>query len=346
MGTRAGSILRRLAALAVPVSCLLGSFAGVVAPRPPAFELRALGVLGGDTDANLSCFVLGRPGTTELVMIDAGSIMPGLTRWLENERLLAAGATPSEQARAALDVFGRLRGVFVTHSHLDHWGGLVDASTLPLALALRGRPSLPIFGLPEPIAALREHLFRSPLWADFTAIPAQNPALALHPIGEVHAGGFHVRAIRVNHTVAGAAFLIRSGDAAYLHFGDTAATQEAWDAARSLLASGALRAIALEMSFPASQESLAETSGHLTRSSFLLELARLAGVSSTLRARTMSDAEAVALAKQLAPAFRDCPVFVIHVKALGYDEVKREVEALQQAGLNLILPEQGRGYRF
>lgn len=346
MGTRARSILRRLAASAALLGCLAGSFAGAEAARPPAFELHALGVLGGDTDTNLSCFVLGRPGTTELLMIDAGSIMSGLTRWLENERVLAGGATPSEQARAALDVFRRLRGVLLTHSHLDHWGGLVDASTLPLALALGGHPSLAIFGLPESLAALREHLFRSPLWADFTAIPAQNPALALHPIGEVDAGGFHVRAIGVNHPVPGAAFLIRSGDAAYLHVGDTGATRAAWDAARPLLASGALRAISLEMSFPAAQERLAETSGHLTRSSFLLELARLAGVSSPLGARTMSDAEAAGLATQLAPAFRDCPVFVIHVKALGYDEVKKEVEALRRAGLNLILPQQGRSYRF
>jgi cAMP phosphodiesterase len=279
-------------------------------------------------------------------MIDAGSIMPGLTRWLENEHVLRADQTPSERARAALDVFGRLRGVFLTHAHLDHWGGLADDSTLLVALAQQGHPSLPIFGLPETLETLHEHLFRSQLWADFTAIPARNPALTLRPIGEVDAGGFHVQAIRVNHAVPGAAFLIRAGDAAYLHFGYTGATHAAWNAARPLLASNELRAISLEMSFPASQEGLAESSGHLTRSSFLLELAKLAGVTTSIDPRQMTDADAAALAAKLAPSFRDCPIFVIHIKALGYDQVKKEVGALQRTGLNLILPEQGETYRF
>ena len=314
--------------------------------RPPAFELHALGILGGDTDTNLTCFLLGRPGSQDLVMIDAGSVMPGLTRWLERDHALSSGATPSERARAALDVFGRVRGILLTHSHLDHWGGLADASTLFVALAQQRHPSVPIYGLPETLDTLRDHLFHSALWADFTAIPAGNPAFALRPIGEAEIGGLHVEAIRVNHAVPGAAFLIRSGDAAYLHFGDTAATETAWASARPLLASKALRAISLEMSFPASQEALAASSGHLTRSSFLLELAKAAGVKTTLSARTMSDADAVSLARQLAPSFRDCPVFVIHVKALGYDQVKREVEALQKAGLNLIMPQEGETYRF
>jgi 3',5'-cyclic-nucleotide phosphodiesterase len=330
------------------VALMLFSFVSAAPSAPVAarFELHALGVLGGDTDTNLTCFLLGRPDSPDLIMIDAGSIMPGLARWLENEHVLASGATPSERARAASIVFGRVHGIFLTHAHLDHWGGLVDSSTLLLALAQQGHASFPIFGLPETLDALRDHLFKSQLWADFTSVPARNPALTLRPIGETDVAGFHVQAIPVNHAVPGAAFLIRSGNAAYLHFGDTAATQAAWDAARPLLQSTQLRAISLEMSFPASQEALAENSGHLTRSSFLLELAKLAGVKTPLSARTMSDPDAVALAKQLAPSFRDCPVFVIHVKALGYDQVKTEVEALQQAGLNLVLPEQGQTYRF
>lgn len=336
----------RAFAAAVCFATLAAGVRIAAAPRPPAFELHTLGVLGGDTDTNLSCFLLGRPGSPDLVMIDAGSIMPGLMRWLEREGKLPTDASPSVRARAALDTFDHLRGVFLTHSHLDHWGGLADSATLFMAQTLRGRPSMPIYALPATLETLRVHLFQSALWADFTAIPASHPAFVLKPIGETDAGGFHVQAIPVHHAVPGAAFLIRSGDAAYLHFGDTSATQAAWDAARPLLASKQLRAVSLEVSFPAAQERLAESSGHLTRSSFLLELAKLAGIQTTIAAREMTDAEAVALAAKLAPSFRDCPVFVIHVKALGYDRVKAEVAALQKAGLNLVMPVQGETYRF
>ena len=106
------------------------------------------------------------------------------------------------------------------------------------------------------------------------------------------------------------------------------------------------RGIALEMSYGPSDEKLAALTGHLAPGSFLLELAKLAGIATPRPAAAMTEADALALARRRAPSFKDCPVIVIHVKALSYDAVKREVAALKAAGLNLILPEQGESYRF
>ena len=148
----------------------------------------------------------------------------------------------------------------------------------------------------------------------------------------------------LHHTVPCAAFLVRTGDAAYLHLGDTGDTDAVWDAARPLLEAHQLRAVSLEWSFPA-DEKLAAMTGHLARGSFLKQLAKLAGVDAPKDA-SMTDADALALARTLAPHFKDCRIFVIHVKALSYDAVRAEVTALQHEGLDLVLPEQGESYRF
>ena len=332
-----------------PLMLVLLCTAAPAVPRPPAFELVALGVLGGDTDTNLSSVLLGLPGKPAELMIDGGSVMPGLQRALEKRGLLARDATPSAQIREALTMLKPLRAFLLTHAHLDHWVGFGVTTTLHLGLALQGKAPLPIVGLPPTLDALSAHVFHAPLWADFTAAPKASPALALAPLPPGKAmtiGPFTVETVELEHTVPSAAFLIHSGEAAYLHLGDTGPTTRVWEVARPLLASGALRAVALELSFPEAQQPLALTSRHLTRNLYLLELAKLAGLPAPLPPPSMDPAQAVALARTLAPHFRACPVLVIHIKAQGYDQVRAELAPLQAAGLNLIVPEQGETYRF
>jgi cAMP phosphodiesterase len=318
-------------------------------PRAPAFELVALGVLGGDTDTNLSSVLLGLPGRPAELMIDGGSVLPGLQRALEKRGRLARDASPSVQIREALTVLKPLRAFLLTHAHLDHWVGFGVSSTLQLGLALQGKPPLPMVGLPPTLDALSTHVFHAPLWADFTAAPKASPALVLAPLSPGKAmtlGSFTVETIELEHTVPSAAFLIHAGEATYLHLGDTGPTTQVWEVARPLLSSGSLRAVALELSFPEAQQPLALTSRHLTRNLFLLELAKLAGLAGPLPPASMDPAQAVALARALAPHFRTCPVLVVHIKAQGYDQVRAELAPLQAAGLNLIVPEQGETYRF
>jgi 3',5'-cyclic-nucleotide phosphodiesterase len=318
----------------------------------PAFELRALGVLGGDLDTNLSSYLLGLPGAPPVLMLDAGSIVPGLVRWKQREGALPADPGPAAQAHMALETLRPLEAVLITHAHLDHVGGLIPQSTLELSMALQGHAPMELVGLPETTEALREHIFHSPLWADFTAVPKDHPTFRLAPLkpGEERAlGPFRVQAIPLNHPVPCAAFLIQRGEAAYLHLGDTAATEAVWKAGAPLLAEHRLRAVAVEVSFPAAQEKLAQSSGHLTRNSLLLELAKLARLpvhEPLPAAGEMSEADARALAGRLAPAFRECPVIATHIKALQYDQVVAELKVVQEAGLNLIVPEQGAAYRF
>lgn len=323
-------------------------------PRAPVFELRALGVLGGDYDTNLSCYLLGRAGeATAPLMIDGGSVVPGIVRMLEREGRLAPDASWSVRMKAALEVLRPVRALLLTHAHLDHLAGFVIKTTLDLSLALaqasEARPSLEIVGLPGTLEAVRTAALRPPLWADFTGIPPGNPTLRLAPLtpgAQREIGPFRIQLAPLKHPVDSAGFLITAGEEAYLHLGDTSASEAVWTIARPYLARGRLRAVAIEVSFPGAKESLAAATGHLTPRSLVVELAKLAGLPDPPDAARMSEAEARALAGRLAPRLRGCTVVAIHIKALEYDQVVAELEALRAAGLPLLIPQQGERYRF
>jgi cAMP phosphodiesterase len=319
--------------------------------RPPAFELRALGVLGGDLDTNLSCYLLGRPGEQPRLMLDGGSVVPGVLRWKEEAGELARDASWSERTRAVMRALEPVDAVLVTHAHLDHVGGFLQKNTLDTLLARAGRPPLQVVGLPVTIDALRQHALRPPLWVDFTTVPPENPALRLAPLepgAERAFGPFRVRTIPVNHPDGGAAFLVHTGTDAYLHVGDTGRCPALWKEVRPVFRAGELRALSLEVSFRSAREPFAVQTGHLTPASFLLELADLAGVDAKTvdSAAAMTAAERTALAARLAPRFRACPVIVTHIKAAEYDSVVAELEPLVTAGLNLVIPRQAGLYAF
>jgi cAMP phosphodiesterase len=321
------------------------------APRAPVFELRALGVLGGDDDGNLSCYLLGRMGEGSApVMIDGGSVVPGIVRMLEREGRLAPGASWSVRMKAVLEVLRPVRALLLTHAHLDHLAGFVIKTTLDLSLANEGRPSLEIIGLPGTLEAVHTVALRPPLWADFTSIPPGQPALRLAPLApgaQREIGPFRVQLAPLKHPVDSAGFLVTAGEDAYLHLGDTGASDAVWALGRPYLARGRLRAVAIEVSFPGAKESLAAATGHLSPRSLLIELAKLAGLPGPLpEAARMSEAEARALAGRLAPRLRGCTIVAIHIKALEYDQVVTELEALRAVGLPILIPQQGEAYRF
>ena len=159
----------------------LGPLAAVLAQaREPVFEVRALGVLGGEDDGNLSCYLLGKVGEPPRLMLDGGSVLPGVARWKEKEGTLPAGSSHTAQAKATSDVLALLQALLVTHSHLDHVSGFLLAS--PLMLAVPRAAPLELVALPDTLAALRAHLLTSPVWLDLTTMPPGAPVMKAVPL--------------------------------------------------------------------------------------------------------------------------------------------------------------------
>jgi 3',5'-cyclic-nucleotide phosphodiesterase len=327
------------------LAMICASSGAIAAERPPAFELRPLGVLGGDADDNLSCYLLGRPGEPSRIMIDAGTIRRGLILSREKDGTLPPGASNAAQSEAVRQTLSGLEALLVTHSHLDHIAGLLLIS--PMLLGAPPRTPFRLVALPETLEAIAQHLFKPPVWLDLPILAPVFRPERLPPGQKLKTGTFEIETELLRHPVPSAAFFITAGEATYLHLGDTGPTEAVWERARPLLRSRSLRAVAVEVSYPSSLSALGLQNGHLTPRMLVVELDRLAHLdASPPDAAKLTADDAVKLAARLAPVLRDVSIIAIHIKASGYDTVVTELRDLQQAGLHIIIPSQGDRIRF
>ncbi len=176
---------------------------------------------------------------------------------LDEDVLLDCGTGVTTLTHAELC---RIDHVFITHSHLDH------IASLPLLLdsvgSARGH-ALTLYGLPEVLQILKDHLFNWSIWPDFSRIPNHvAPFLRYSPIREgvpVKLGGREITAIPAHHVVPAVGYLLRGGDASLLFSGDTASHDALWSTAA---AASDLRHLIVECSFQDVMADIAEASKH------------------------------------------------------------------------------------
>ena len=227
----------------------------------------------------------------ETCMVDAGSV--------------SAGLQEAEQ--------GKIRHVLLSHAHFDHIKGLPL-----LADNLAGRVQdgpVKIHALSEVLDSLRRYIFNDVVFPDFTRLPTVNSApLAYHAFDEEKvftADNLEVTAVRVNHIVPTAGFIVRQGDSALLYSGDTSETRRIWEVAAK---EPRLKAAFIETSFPNDFRDLAKFSGHLTPDMFAREFAKLGRP--------------------------DLPVYIYHLKPSYRHVIEGELKQLNLPNLRVLEEDQ------
>ena len=201
-------------------------------------NIRILGAQGSrSSNAFTTCIQI-----THHTVIDAGNIMQALG---EN----------------ALHV----NNIFFSHSHLDH---IIDSAFLiDNSFANRTEP-LYLYGLPETIQALREHIFNQEIWPDFSEIHLihnKKPAIVYKEIEfyqryEVEDGIF-LTPIPANHSIACCGYLIENSEGGVLFSGDSYKNEALW---KLINTNTTIKALIIDVSFPSQFVKLAHESKHLT----------------------------------------------------------------------------------
>jgi ribonuclease BN (tRNA processing enzyme) len=236
-----------------------------------------------------------------------------LTTLLVNDAIAIDGgalglyAGPAEQAK--------IRHVFLSHSHLDHW------ATMPIFL-------INVFGMaPEPVKlyasaavldSLRRDVFNGRVWPNLPEMDHEGRRFVdvetLSAGQAVAAAGMRITPIAVDHVVPTQGFIIEDETAAVVIASDTGATTEIWERASR---TPNLKAVFLEATLPNDMAELAAATRHLTAGGFLAEM------------------------RKVAPPVR---FFAVHLSARKRDTVIAELRA---SGLqNVAIAEPGRTYEF
>jgi ribonuclease BN (tRNA processing enzyme) len=216
---------------------------------------------------------------------------------------------------ADLEAQGRVRDVFITHTHADHMG------SLPMFLetvALLGMPCPTVWGHPSVLHSLREDVFNDRIWPDLDRLArAGRPMLKLaelQPEQPIECSGLRLTPVSVNHSVDTLGLLVEGPGASVVIASDTNSTERIWELANRL---PDLAAVFLEASFPDELEQLATVSKHLTPRGFEQEVAKLSG----------------------APR-----LVAVHIKPAFRERVVEQLQALELPGLEI--GEVGREYIF
>jgi ribonuclease BN (tRNA processing enzyme) len=209
----------------------------------------------------------------------------------------------------------KVKDVLISHSHLDHTCSLpflIDNNFSAPGFTLR------IYGIPEVIASMKNHLFNNQTWPDFTCLPNDlTPVLKLIEIPlemPVYVNGLSITPVEVSHTVPTTGFLVDDKDGTVAYSSDTGPTERFWEVVNR---TRNLKAVITETSFPNELQDLANVSGHMTPQTLELELRKLK---------------------------RDVPVYLYGCKPRHMVRIHKQVRALKRRKLSFL--KQGSTYRF
>ena len=172
-----------------------------------------------------------------------------------------------------LEEMGRIRHIFVTHSHLDH------VCFLPLLIDtifdVVTEPVI-IHGQEKTVQALQGYIFNWVVWPDFAELPRpEAPVLSYHIMqpGDVwEDNGRKFEIIKVNHIVPAVGYRVEDKDGSFAFSGDTYTNDSFWDA---LNAHDSLDMLMVEAAFADHNLELSKMAKHYCPSTLAADMKKL-----------------------------------------------------------------------
>jgi ribonuclease BN (tRNA processing enzyme) len=168
----------------------------------------------------------------------------------------------------------RIKHIFITHAHLDHIASIPFLADNIIVSEKQHKVSL--YSIPPVLKMIKEHLFNSAVWPDFTIIPKPDNAILnlvkLSAGKVIHLNSYHVTPFEVNHTVPAVGYLIQDGRGRRVFYtGDTGPSARTWEK----IGNRKIDCLIIDVSFANAQSAMAMRSGHLTPELLLKEMARM-----------------------------------------------------------------------
>lgn len=161
----------------------------------------------------------------------SGGISPGegtTAFLLDKDTLIDAGTGVENLTHEQMS---GIKQIVLTHSHLDH------VCHLPFLLNnLIGEVehAVQVFGLPETVNALKEHIFNNVIWPDFTSLPSpENPILSLQTfqVGDkLMFSDKEISVLPAVHSVPAVGFRVSKNGVSFAFSGDCATNDALWSA--------------------------------------------------------------------------------------------------------------------
>ena len=241
-------------------------------------KVRTLGCSGAIARGNRTTSFL----VDQDILIDAGTGVGDL----EYERMTAIG------------------DVFLTHAHFDH------VACLPLLIDAvsrfrMGRRPVHVYGLPETLDAVRDHIFNGIIWPDFIHVPSrEDPLVRLMPmrVGEtVNVGRREIKMLSASHSIPACGYAVRERRERpskwWVFSGDTRYNPPFWRQINHLN----VGVLVIETAFSNRERVLAEASGHLSPETLAMQLGMIA-------------------------CERRYPIYITHTKPTETGTIMREVQ--------------------
>lgn len=210
----------------------------------------------------------------------------------------------------------QVRDIILTHTHLDHIAGLplfIDDLFSSLKEPIRIHATLEMIGI------LERDLFNWSIYPKFSELSNDHgPVLEYCEFergSSFNVKHLSVRSVAVNHKVSASGYIVSDRDSSVLITGDTAETDEIWQAANEI---SNIKAAIVECAFPDELGELANVSNHLTPVRLQTELGKL--------------------------THRDYPVFVINIKPMYRERVIDQIERAGMSDVHIL--EMGKDYEF